>query len=201
MHVCGVNLSPCVYAFVFLVCHPTSVPVQLLQTAAVMCHCEPWSDWPDELAETADNYSGGSAHAGYQRFRSEPHVKLKWSWCFPYILSHMSPLLICNPTLQLSTMLFVWLCGCLVSYNLWLTLSLLRCRYPGRSLCVLDRLVYAPGYSGEEGQLSSLPICLCGAGETLANICRCIDTLLGLCVRECVHVLKWVKVTKLIILV
>lgn len=197
MHVCGINLSSCVYVFVFLVCHPTSVPVQLLQTAAVMCHCEPWSDWPNELAETADNYFGGSAHAGYQRFRSELHVKLKWSRCFPYILSHMSPLLICleksnSPTLPAvcSTMWFVWLCGCLVSENLWLTLSLLRCRYPGRSLCVLGRLVYAPGYSGEEGQLSSLPICLCGAGDTLANICRYIDTLLGLCVRECMHVLK-----------
>lgn len=53
---------------------------------------------------------------------------------------------------------------------------LFRCRYPGHGLCMLGRRVYAPGYSGEEGQLSSVPICLCCAGETLADIRRYTDT-------------------------
>lgn len=58
-------------------------------------------------------------------------------------------------------------------------------------MCVLGRRVYAPGYSVEEGQLSSAPICLCCAGETLADFCRYTDTLLC----------EGVKVTKVIIVV
>ncbi len=58
---------------------------------------------------------------------------------------------------------------------------------------MLGRRVYAPGYSGEEGQLSSVPICLCCAGETLADICRYTDTLLFVCV--CVYVCACVKVS------
>lgn len=67
----------CACTYVFLVCHHTSVPVQLLQTAALMCHGEPGADWPDGLPETAVDYSGGSAHAGYQKIRSEAYVKFK----------------------------------------------------------------------------------------------------------------------------
>ena len=65
------NVFLFVCACVFLVCHLTSVPVQLLQTAAVMCHGEPRAYWPDGLPETAVDCSGGSAHTGYQRIRSE----------------------------------------------------------------------------------------------------------------------------------
>lgn len=41
-------------------------------SAAVMCLSEPGADWPDRRPKTAVDYSGGSAHAGYQRIRSEP---------------------------------------------------------------------------------------------------------------------------------
>lgn len=67
----------CAYACLALGRHPTSVPVQLLQTAAVVCHGEPGADWPDGLPETAVDFAGGGAHAGYQRIRSELDVKFK----------------------------------------------------------------------------------------------------------------------------
>lgn len=53
-----------------------------------------------------------------------------------------------------------------------------RRRNPRRGLRVLGRLVYAPGYSGEEGQLGGVPICLRRAGETLAIVHRYTDTQL-----------------------
>lgn len=47
-----------------------------------MRHGEPGADWPDGLPETAVDFSGGSAHAGYQRLRSEPYVIFKWESSF-----------------------------------------------------------------------------------------------------------------------
>lgn len=43
---------------------------------------------------------------------------------------------------------------------------------------MLGRLVYAPGYTGEEGRLGGVPICLRRAGETLAIVHRYTDTRL-----------------------
>lgn len=51
--------------FSFLVCHHTSVPVQLFKTPAVICHSERGADWTDGLPEEAVVFSGGCAHAGY----------------------------------------------------------------------------------------------------------------------------------------
>lgn len=73
------SVRNCFFFLFFLDRHLASVPVRLFQTAAVMCHCEPGSDWPDGLAQTADNYSGCSAHAEYGRFRSEHYWVIHFS--------------------------------------------------------------------------------------------------------------------------
>lgn len=66
-----------VFFYFFLVCLHTSVPVQLFQTSAVICHGERGADWSDGLPEEAVVFSGVRAHAGYQRFRSENHIAFK----------------------------------------------------------------------------------------------------------------------------
>lgn len=54
--------------------HLASLPVRLLQAAAVVCHRELGADWPPGPAEAAGGDSGRGADAESRRFRSERGV-------------------------------------------------------------------------------------------------------------------------------